>query len=64
MADILTRQRRVDGILSYLSLFTSFGTLIRCALPSLLMLLGLGTTGCLILDGSSVVSSRRSVFVG
>jgi hypothetical protein len=30
--------------LSYLSLFTSFGTLICCALPSLLVLLGLGAT--------------------
>jgi hypothetical protein len=30
--------------LSYLSLFTSLGTLVCCALPSLLILLGLGTT--------------------
>ena len=29
---------------SYLSLFTSTGTLLCCALPSLLVLLGLGTT--------------------
>ena len=33
-----------SGLLSYLSLFTSFGTLICCALPSLLVLLGLGAT--------------------
>jgi mercuric ion transport protein len=33
-----------SGLLSYLSLFTSFGTLLCCALPSLLVLLGLGTT--------------------
>src|SRR4051794_15432746 len=32
------------GLLSYLSLFTSFGTLLCCALPSLLVLLGLGAT--------------------
>ena len=44
MADILTRQRRASGALSYLSLFTSFGTLLCCALPSLLVLLGLGAT--------------------
>ena len=31
-------------VLSYLSLFTSFGTLICCALPSLLVFLGLGAT--------------------
>jgi hypothetical protein len=30
--------------LNYLSLFTSFGTLLCCALPSLLVLLGLGAT--------------------
>lgn len=30
--------------MSYLSLFTSFGTLLCCALPSLLVLLGLGAT--------------------
>lgn len=30
--------------LSYLSLFTSFGTLLCCALPSLMVLLGLGAT--------------------
>lgn len=32
------------GWLSYVSLFTSFGTLLCCALPSLLVLLGLGVT--------------------
>ncbi|MCC6138705.1 MAG: hypothetical protein IT287_08725 [Bdellovibrionaceae bacterium] len=30
--------------LSYLSLFTSFGTLLCCALPSLLVVLGMGAT--------------------
>src|SRR3954466_13905244 len=33
-----------SAVLSYLSLFTSFGTLLCCALPSLLVLLGLGAT--------------------
>jgi mercuric ion transport protein len=33
-----------SGLLSYLSLFTSFGTLLCCALPWLLVLLGLGAT--------------------
>src|SRR5690349_14196130 len=44
MADILLQQRRRSGVLSYLSLFTSLGTLLCCALPSLLVLLGLGAT--------------------
>lgn len=35
---------QVDGILGYLSLFTSLGTLLCCALPSLLVALGLGAT--------------------
>lgn len=34
----------MKSVLSYLSLFTSFGTLLCCALPSLLVLLGLGAT--------------------
>lgn len=33
-----------EGKLGYLSLFTSLGTLLCCALPSLLVLLGLGAT--------------------
>lgn len=36
--------RKRSGVLSYLSLFTSLGTLFCCALPSLLVLLGLGAT--------------------
>ena len=32
------------NVLNYFSLFTSFGTLLCCALPSLLVLLGLGAT--------------------
>src|SRR5262249_12047791 len=44
MADVLAQQRRTSRVWSYLSLFTSFGTLLCCALPSLLVLLGLGAT--------------------
>jgi mercuric ion transport protein len=47
----VTGTNRVQGnataratVLNYLSLFTSFGTLLCCALPSLLVLLGLGAT--------------------
>lgn len=35
---------RADGLLGYLSLFTSLSTLVCCALPSLLVLIGLGAT--------------------
>jgi hypothetical protein len=35
---------RPGGVLSYLSLFSSVGTLLCCALPSLLVLFGLGAT--------------------
>lgn len=35
---------RGEGVLGYLSLFTSLGTLVCCALPSLFALTGLGAT--------------------
>jgi len=35
---------RGDGVLGYLSLFTSLSTLLCCALPSLFVLIGLGAT--------------------
>ena len=42
---ISTAKRKCDGaLLSYLSLFTSLGTLLCCALPSLLVLFGFGAT--------------------
>lgn len=44
MNDVFAQRRRGSVVLSYLSLFTSFGTLLCCALPSLLVLLGLGAT--------------------
>jgi mercuric ion transport protein len=41
----MSNRRSLGGtFVSYLSLFTSFGTLLCCALPSLLVLLGLGAT--------------------
>jgi mercuric ion transport protein len=43
MSEVLDQRRRT-GVLSYVSLFTSFGTLLCCALPSLFVLLGLGAT--------------------
>src|SRR5690349_3302965 len=47
----VTRGRRArSGVLGYLSLFTSLGTLLCCALPSLLVLLGLGATVASVLS--------------
>jgi len=44
--------RERGGLLSYLSLFTSFGTLLCCALPSLLVLIGLGATVASVLSAA------------
>ena len=44
---VLKKQRtlaRENRLLNFLALFTSLGTLLCCALPSLLVLLGLGAT--------------------
>lgn len=47
----ITRTGRIrSGFVAYLSLFTSLGTLLCCALPSLLVLLGLGATVASILS--------------
>jgi len=48
LSDVPTRVR--SGTLSYLSLFTSLGTLLCCALPSLLVLFGLGATVASVLS--------------
>ena len=40
------------GFLSYLSLFTSVGTLLCCALPSLFVLIGLGATVATVLSAA------------
>src|SRR3954452_18205135 len=45
-----TPPRIGSGVLSYLSLFTSFSTLLCCALPSLLVLFGLGATVASVLS--------------
>jgi mercuric ion transport protein len=40
----LVQRARRAALLNYFSLFSSFSTLICCALPSVLVLLGMGTT--------------------
>jgi mercuric ion transport protein len=46
-----SRARRA-ALLNYFSLFSSFGTLICCALPSVLVLLGMGTTVASLLSAA------------
>jgi mercuric ion transport protein len=50
----LTSERRVKraALLNYFSLFSSFSTLLCCALPSVLVLLGLGTTVASLLSAA------------
>src|SRR5437879_13808547 len=43
---------RRSAMLSYFSLFTSLGTLLCCALPSLLVLFGLGATVASVLSAA------------
>jgi hypothetical protein len=65
MADILTQQRRASQALTCLSLFTSFGSLLCCALPSLMVLLGLGATVASLLSAVPwlVTLSRHKAWV-
>ena len=50
MQSTITSAPPRSGALSYLSLFTSVGTLLCCALPSLLVLFGLGATVATVLS--------------
>jgi hypothetical protein len=61
MASTIQRSR----VFGYFSLFTSFGTLICCALPSLLVLLGLGVTVASFLSAAPwlVTLSRHKTWV-
>ena len=46
------KQATRGGVLSYVSLFTSLGTLLCCALPSVLVLVGLGATVASVLSAA------------
>src|SRR5690348_13833121 len=48
--EVTRRTASRNSLLRYLSLFTSLGTLLCCALPSLLVLLGLGATVATVLS--------------
>lgn len=68
MTDSLTivpeRRARRAALLNYFSLFGSFSTLICCALPSILVLLGMGTAVASILSAAPwlVGFSRHKVW--
>lgn len=44
MLSALKENKKLQAFASWLGLFTSFGTLICCAIPSLLVVLGMGAT--------------------
>lgn len=56
---------RKGALLSYVALFSSFGTLLCCALPSLLVLFGLGATVASLLSSAPwlVALSQRKIWV-
>ncbi len=58
------RRAKRAALLNYFSLFSSFSTLICCALPSVLVLLGLGTTVASLLSAAPwlVSLSRHKVW--
>jgi mercuric ion transport protein len=49
---IPVQQARRAALLNYFSLFSSFSTLLCCALPSVLVLLGMGTTVASLLSAA------------
>jgi hypothetical protein len=61
----MARAARDSGLFSVLSLFGSLGTLVCCALPSLLVLLGLGATVASVLSSAPwlVALSRQKEWV-
>jgi mercuric ion transport protein len=60
-----TRRVRRAVLLNYFSLFGSFSTLICCALPSVLVLLGMGTTVASLLSAAPwlVSLSRHKIWI-
>ena len=58
------RRARRAALLNYFSLFSSFSTLVCCALPSLLVLLGMGTAVASLLSAAPwlVSLSRHKVW--
>ena len=65
IAQSLKKRARRAALLNYFSLFSSFSTLICCALPSILVLLGMGTTVASLLSAAPwlVSLSRHKIWV-
>ena len=64
--ELLPEQRaRRAALLNYFSLFSSFSTLICCALPSVLVLLGMGTAVASLLSAAPwlVSLSRHKIWI-
>jgi mercuric ion transport protein len=59
------RRARRAALLNYFSLFSSFSTLICCALPSVLVLIGMGTAVASILSAAPwlVSLSRHKIWI-
>ena len=59
-----TQRARRAALLNYFSLFSSFSTLLCCALPSVLVLLGMGTTVASLLSAAPwlVSVSRHKIW--
>ena len=59
------RRARRAALLNYFSLFSSFSTLICCALPSVLVLLGMGTAVASLLSAAPwlVSLSRHKIWI-
>ena len=64
LSPIPAERARRAALLNYFSLFSSFSTLICCALPSVLVLLGMGTTVASVLSAAPwlVSLSRHKVW--
>jgi len=60
-----TQRLRRAALLNYFSLFSSFSTMICCALPSVLVLLGMGTTVASLLSAAPwlVSLSRHKIWI-
>ena len=63
-ARVPAQRARRAALLNYFSLFSSFSTLICCALPSILVLLGMGTTVASLLSAAPwlVSLSRHKIW--
>ena len=64
IAQVPVQRARRAALLNYFSLFSSFSTLICCALPSVLVLLGMGTTVASLLSAAPwlVSLSRHKIW--